>query len=133
MPDIQQAIFSQLTNFAGLSALIAARAYPLMLPQNPTLPAVVYQIISNEREELHGGQTGDARPRFQITCWAATQAAVAAVATQVRLAVMSMAASVASVTIKGTYNAGETHIYEPDTKRYGVALDFFVAHEEAVA
>lgn len=103
------------------------------MPQSPTLPAVTYQMISNDREERHRGQTGAARPRFQITCWGATESSVAAVATQARLAVMSMTGTVASVVIKGAYNENETHIYEPDTRRYGIALDFFIVHEELVA
>lgn len=133
MPDVTEAIYTQLSGAAGLSALVSTRVYPELMPQSPTLPAVVYQMISNDREERHGGQTGDARPRFQITCWASTPLAAAAVAEQVRLALMAMSGSVASVTIRGVWNAGETRGYEPDTLRHFVALDFFVAHLEAVA
>ena len=133
MADVTQALYTQLSGTAGLTALVSTRIYPDLMPQSPTLPAVVYQMISNVREERHGGQTGDARPRFQITCWASTALAAAAVATQVRLAVMAMSGTVAAVVIVGVWNAGENRGYEPDTLRYYAAIDFFVSHREAVA
>lgn len=137
MSDIIEAVKTQLEATAGLTALVgsgsAARIYPELLPQSPTMPAVTYQMISNVREERHRGQTGDARPRFQFTCWAATALSAAAVATQVRLAVMGMTGTVASVVIKGVWNAGETRGYEPDTARYFASIDLFISHLEAVA
>lgn len=133
MADVTEALYSKLSGTAGLTALVSTRIYPDLMPQTPTMPAVVYQMISNHREERHRGQTGDARPRFQITCWAATPLAAAAVAEQVRLAVMAMSGTIASVVITGVWNAGETRGYEPDTLRFYAALDFFVGHVEAVA
>ena len=133
MADVTEALYSQLAATAGLTALVSTRIYPDLMPQPPTLPAVVYQMISNVREERHGGQTGDARPRFQVTCWASTALAAAAVAVQVRLAVMAMSGTIAAVAVIGAWNAGESRGYEPDTLRHFVAVDFFVAHREAVA
>ena len=133
MADVTEALYTQMTATAGLTALVSTRIYPDLMPQPPTLPAVVYQMISNNREERHGGQTGDARPRFQITCWASTALAAAAVAVQVRLAVMAMSGTIAAVSVIGAWNAGESRGYEPDTKLHYVAIDFFVSHREAVA
>lgn len=132
MADIEAAIYSTLTSHVGLSALVSTRVYPDILPDNPTMPALTFQMISNVREERHRGQTGDAAPRFQVNVWAQTRASRAAVADQVRLAMMAMT-TVVGVTIKGVLNAGETRTYEPDTRRYGTSLDFFVFHTEAVA
>lgn len=131
--DISEALFYQLTHTAGVTALVSTRVYPDLMPQNPTMPAVVYQMIDNVREERHRGQTGDARPKFQLTCWGTTALSAAAVAVQVRLAIMAMSGSVNSVTIKGVWNANETRGYEPDTQLHYVAIDFVVAHLEAVA
>lgn len=130
--DITEALYTKLSSTAGLTALVSTRIYPDLMPQSPTLPAVTYQMISNVREERHRGQTGDARPRFQLTCWAATALAAAAVANQVRLAVMAMSGTIAAVAITGVWNAGETRGYEPDTLRYFSAIDFFIAHTETV-
>jgi hypothetical protein len=133
MSDITEALYEKLSTTAGLTSLVSTRIYPDLMPQSPTLPAVTYQMISNVREERHRGQTGDSRPRFQLTCWAATALAAAAVAAQVRLAVMAMSGTIESVVISGVWNAGESRGYEPDTQRYFAAVDVFVAHKEAVA
>jgi len=137
MADIQQAIYSQLTGHAGLSALIGTRVYPLVLPQNApsaaVLPAVVYQIIGNDRLERHRGASGDARPTVQLSAWALTEASAAAVAAQMRIAITAMTGVVAGVTVTGAANdSGEIHRYEPDTRRYGISLDFRISHREAV-
>lgn len=129
--DIIEAVYSKLSTTAGVTALVSTRIYPDLMPQPPTLPAVVYQMISNDREERHRGATGDARPRFQITCWATTAIAAGNLANQVRLAIMAMSGTIAAVVIRGVWNAGETRGYEPDTLRYFSAIDFFIAHTEA--
>ena len=133
MSDITEALYEKLSTTAGLTALVSTRIYPDVMPQPPTMPAVTYQLISNVREERHRGQTGDARPRIQLTCWAATALGAAAVAEQVRLAVMAMSGTIESVVISGVWNDGETRGYEPDTQRYFDAIDFLIAHKEAVA
>lgn len=137
MADIITALYSKLSTTAGLTSLVSTRIYPDVMPQPPTLPAVVYQMISNEREERHRGQTGDARPRFQITAWAVSAIAAAAVAEQIRLAVMAMDGTIATVDVHGVWNAGETRGLEIDdqtqVKRHYCALDFLIAHKEAVA
>lgn len=132
MSDITEALYEKLSTTAGLTSLVSTRIYPDLMPQSPTLPAITYQMISNVRDERHGGQTADARPRFQITCWASTALAAAAVAIQVRLAVMVMSGTIETVEIVGVWNAGESRGYEPDTFRHFAAVDFFIAHKEAV-
>lgn len=133
MADIYQAIKTRLEAASGLTAFVGTRIYPHVLPQNPTMPAVVYELISNEREERHRGQTGDARPRVQVTTWANTALGAANAANEVRLAVMAMDGTVASVDVHGVWNAGESRGFEPDTGRHFAAMDFFIAYKEAVA
>ncbi|MDP9192299.1 MAG: DUF3168 domain-containing protein [Acidobacteriota bacterium] len=133
MADIRQAVFSQLSGTAGLSALIASRIYPKVLPQQPTMPAIVYQLIDNDREQVHRGQTTGTKARVQLTVWGNSEASVSAVKEQMRLAMIAAHGSVASVTIDGVTCEGEVEGYEPDTMRHFIALDFFVWHREAAA
>jgi predicted nicotinamide N-methyase len=39
-----------LTSAPALSALIAARIYPIELPTNPTLPAIAYKLVGSQSE-----------------------------------------------------------------------------------
>lgn len=55
----------------AIAALVADRIYPLMLPPEPTLPALVWQRIDTRDDHTHDGP-GLVHPRFQWTCWASS-------------------------------------------------------------
>lgn len=133
MADVRQAVYSQLANNAGVSALVSTRIYPLVMPQQPTMPALVYAMVDNNREQVHRGQTTGVKARVQVTCWGATEASAAAVKDAVRLAMIGAQGSVASVTIDGVVCEGEVEGFEPDTTRHWIALDFFIWHREAAS
>lgn len=133
MADVRQAVYYRLANTSGVTALVSTRIYPKVMPQQPTMPALVYSVVDNDREQVHRGQTGGAKARVQVTCWGATESSVAAVKEQVRLALIGASGSIASVTIDGIVCEGEVEGYEPDTTRHWIALDFFVWHREATS
>lgn len=82
---IRSSIFSRCTTHAGLKALIVARCYPGKLPQDVTLPAVVYHILSSPPNTY---QDHDASPpdrwryRVQLDCYGSTSDSAAAVGEQ---------------------------------------------------
>ena len=133
MADVREAVYTKLSGTAGVSALVGTRVYPKVMPQQPTMPALVYQMIDNNRTQVHRGQTTGAKARVQVTCWGSTTASCEAVSEQVRLAMIGAVGSVASVTIDGVVCEQETEGYEPDTQRHFIAMDFFVWHREAAA
>jgi hypothetical protein len=49
---IEEALKTYLQSVAGVSSLVSTRIYPETLPQEPTLPALKYDIISIERQHL---------------------------------------------------------------------------------
>lgn len=49
---IEVALKTYLQSVPGVSALISTRIYPETLPQEPTLPALKYDIINIERQHL---------------------------------------------------------------------------------
>jgi hypothetical protein len=53
---IDDAMYSYLSTYAGLVALVSKRIYPIVMPLNVTLPAVSYQRISTER--VHAFSSG---------------------------------------------------------------------------
>lgn len=64
--SIESEIFDRLTNFAGLTALISSRVHPVDLPQDVTLPALAYWLVSEDRETAMGSDPGIVRARFQF-------------------------------------------------------------------
>jgi len=67
---IEKTIYSLLTSDADIADLVAARVYPLILPQPATFPAVTYQRISGEWGITMDGAHNYAEERFQINTWA---------------------------------------------------------------
>lgn len=84
MADIGIALRARLIADTAVKAIIVARVYPDRLPQSPTLPAVVYNVVSGVDECHLGGLVGVAHARVQVDCYATTRAAANALATAVR-------------------------------------------------
>lgn len=83
---IQEAIYARLTGFAGLSALIATRAYYRLLPQDPAYPALTYVKISETRDSAMGSDSGLVHARFQFDVYDTDADSVRNVTEQLRQA-----------------------------------------------
>lgn len=88
MAQPEQALEDRLTSYAGLTALISTRVYPVVLPQNPTKPAITYQRVGGDREHGMTVDYGLAHPVIQVDVWASTFPSARAVAEQVELALL---------------------------------------------
>ena len=55
---IEAGLYAHLVGSAGVTALVATRVYPLLVPQDATLPAIAYQRISGPRDHTHDGPSG---------------------------------------------------------------------------
>ena len=135
--NVAVGLYSHLSTFAGLTALVGTRIYPSILPQAVTLPAITYQKISAKRTHTMGDDPGLAKPRFQITCWADTPASARAVATQVQTALQNQRNALwggvggVTVTVLGPDN--EVDDYERTAAArdiYSIIQDYFIWHDE---
>jgi len=113
-----ETLYSYLTTFPGLAALIGTRCYPVKLPQEPTLPALTYQRVSDAPEYSHD-PGASYRPRMQITCWAGTYAGAEALATQVNLASEAWHAAMGGA----AFVENVIDLSDPATGIYQVAVD----------
>lgn len=69
------AVRTRLIEDATVYALVGTRIYPDVLPQSPTLPAVVYFRASALPDGLtQDRRIGPEQPRIQIDAWATTRA-----------------------------------------------------------
>lgn len=130
MSQIEEAVFSRLSSFAGLTALVAARIYPVVLPQNPTYPAVTYQRISSVRAPAMGTDTGLIATRFQLSTWSSGYAAAKAVKEQLRLATERWRGTVLGIVIQDTFIEGEVDLYETAVPVWHLPLDVRIHHVE---
>ena len=127
--SFEEGLFYYLDNHAGLSTEVDSRIYPQLLPQRPTLPAVVYHRISTprlaalERSFLPQG-------RFQFDCWAETFQEAKAVAAQVKLALDVYSGAMGDETVEVSLIDDERDDYEPETKRWRSMVEVVIWYEE---
>lgn len=134
MASAEEALYARMSGYAGLTALVSTRVYPVKLPQDCTYPAVTYQRISTIREVAHGADPGIARTRLQVTSAATTYSGVKAVTAQVRAALQRYDDAAASVAVLDTFLENEVDLFseeEDDAGVYLVAQDFTVIHRES--
>lgn len=121
----------------GLVALVSTRVYPVILPQAPMLPAITYQIVTNDSEYSMEGPSRLADPRMQIDLYAGTALGVQ----QLRDAVMAALSGTKGVfgsppvRIQGIFRTMELDAYEEQLEASGPrmwrkTLDFNLWFEE---
>lgn len=128
---IEVAIFSRLTNDTPVSDLVAARVYPVILPQNKEMPAITYEKVSGERVHAMGSDTGIARPRFRFHCWGDTFDDALGLSTVTRQALQRWRGTESGVEVLSTFIESEDHTYDQEPKTYRVIFDVFISHREA--
>lgn len=128
---VEASLYTRLSTWPALLALVSDRVYPMILPQNCTLPAVTYQRIASQPRVLAmGTDPGMARPRFQITAWAVDFDTARAVIDVCRLALERWRSSGSS--IDDGYVVMELDNYDPETLEYSSIIDVLIAHRETV-
>lgn len=70
---LEEALYAFLKGQGAVSALLGQRIYPVMLPQNPVMPALTYQIISRVPDYVLAGPSGLVAKRVQVNCWASRE------------------------------------------------------------
>ena len=116
---MEAALYTLLSTDASVTAVIgsgaSARAYPLLLPQNGTLPAVTYQRVSTPRilTASLGGQNARVKCRMQMDCWARTFAQARTLADAVRTAMLGATTFTALA-------LDEQSLYEPGEREDGL-------------
>ena len=114
---IARKLFTRLTTHPELAALIGLRAYPMLLPQKPTLPALTYRKISDtglaQTAAVH-------RDRYQISMFDRTYEGVQSVAAAAQLALENWV----ETNVRSTYKINHIDLYDSDTDVYIVLADY---------
>lgn len=114
-------LYARLTTYAGTSALIGTRCYPMKLPQGPTLPAIAYQqigpgVMEDERGVLE-------RVRVQVVCWAGTYAGARALGRAAKDALDEYSGSSGGTRLRfGTVLPG-FDLDDPETEQVGFGFE----------
>lgn len=134
--EINEALYSYLSTYAGLSALISTRIYPDILPQDPTYPAITYSDVSEDEVETFNTPNTLIGPTIQFTCWGETRASTKAVAKQLRLAFKNYSGVMAGesgLTVSAIKKINSISDIETENNRiiaYKVMMDFEIWYQE---
>lgn len=83
---IDVSVYSALATYAGVTAIVGERIYPVVLPQGGTFPAISYQRIDTDPvNDFDGWDTLD-NLLMQIECWSEGHLECRQLATQVKAA-----------------------------------------------
>ena len=119
-------LYSYLSNYAGLKALVGTRIYPAPAPEQCSKPYCAYMVIDEIRYYSHGGYSNYSEYRIQISCFGETRASAQAVADQVILAMEAWPG--ANSDIQKSFFEGGFSIYEEITELHHIPCDFIVAY-----
>lgn len=122
MATIEEALVTSLTAHTGLSALVGTRIYSVRKPQSPTMPAITYQLVSEDIAHTISTDSGYSRPVFQFDIWAASYSSAKAVLKQLRLALINYTGGDASV--DATLAGNTIDSYDDATKQYRIITEF---------
>jgi len=126
-------LYTHLSSYAGLSALVSSRIHPVIVPQEGILPAVTYHKVSGQRVHTFQADPGVAQPRFRISSWASGYSEAKDVADQIRNALQDFSGvmgGTGGVPVPSVRLENERDKYECETGRYHVDVDFTIFHEE---
>ena len=133
---LEEALNSVLIGNAAVGALVGARVYPLVIPEEATLPAVAYQRVSGVRDTAHSdaqgfpGELGWAMGRVQLTINAETYSAAKSVARAIRKALNGKRGSMGGLMVHLARIENEQDGYNQTSKRCTVRLDVVVYYTE---
>lgn len=126
--SFEEGLFAYLSTYPGLVPLVGTRVYPVLLPQNATLPAVTYTRLATPR--LHEFEASFLpHPTFQFDCWAMDTAVISGyeeakdVATQVVAALDIYRGAMGAYTVEASIVDSERDAYDPETKIWHVIVD----------
>jgi hypothetical protein len=127
---IETALFSYVTGDVAVGGLIGARMYPVILPQDPTYPAVRYAVVSAPREHDHDGPNGLVRARVQVDVYGVTYASVKAVKEAIRGRLDGFRGNMAGVTVGSAHLLSERDGFEDSAGVFDVSFDFSIWFHE---
>jgi hypothetical protein len=134
--SIEQGLVAHLLADGTVAAIISNKVHPGAIPQNGTLPAIVYNRISSLRDVDMGGPSSFVRVRMRVDCWHTSYAGVKALADAVRAALngvgLASPKTLGAEPVQLVYldDDGDLSEFEGDRRDYRVTQDWIVIHTE---
>lgn len=128
----RKAVYALLSADAGVTALISTRVYPSVLPQDKTLPALVYQRISGvEPGQIDGQGRALVQARIQVTALAETYGACADLLDAAREALLYQYGTIGGIEVVSIIrDIDGADDFDPELQAYSQSIDVVVTYIE---
>ena len=120
--SVESDLYTRLSTYGNLIALVSLKIYPLTLPQDIELPALTYFKVSDIPEHAMGSDADIKTVRMQVSCWADTYKVVKAIEVQVKAALSRYR----SGNIQDCFLDGSLDLYDSEVDIFHVPIDFLV-------
>lgn len=112
---IEADLVAHLKGNVTLNTLIGGRIYPLVAPQNVTIPFTTYQVVNGRSYQCMGGDIYQENNRFQIDVYSKTYSEVKTIANTIKSILVGFMAS---------NNINIMDDRDPETLLYRQIIDF---------
>lgn len=125
-------LITHLGDQAGLTELVSTRIYTGILPQNPTVPVIVINMVSSGEIQTHEGPAGLETPRIQADIYDDDGNGARAVRDQLKAALNGLQQeTIGSATKIGhCFFDGESDGYDDTVRLFRITLDFLIMWNE---
>jgi len=124
-------LYAYLTSQAGITNIASTRIYPVILPQEPTYPAITYNDDDSNYTETFSGQTDHVQSIYQLDAWDNTYAGSVALGNAISAALKNKSGSFGGITIQRcTVLSGPIMAYEDSVEAYRQTYIFSIWHNE---
>lgn len=117
MAILETKIYSVLSGNTTVSAITSARIYPVVMPQNPTFPAITYQRVSADHITDLSGFSNLENAHILINIWATRYDTAKELAEDVHVAMDNSTAFKCSL-------SNDLDGYDHETELYFVSQDY---------
>lgn len=129
----EKVVYDLLTGSEAVTALVGLKIYPGLIPQNTTMPAVSYELISSVDIPPINAQAGGVilRSRVQVSALARTYAEVKTIQEAIRRALLFKSGLIAGVQVNAiTRELIGSDERDDESGLYMQGVDFLLIHEE---
>ncbi len=131
--DIGRGVYTFLQTKSGVTNLISTRMSPQRLPQNVTLPAATFRVVSGSGHKHFTGSTNTGTCRLQIVSYAATHIGAAALDEAIRVEMEHYTGAAGTETIDIVLDDGYRDLHAApqdgsDTARYARSRDYLIIY-----
>ena len=135
MKDISQAVFEFIKTRDEIVERVGDRIYPIVLPQNASLPAIVYSPILANYDSALQGDTGYVRQTMQFVCHDRTYKKSRELSRMVKRAFQDYHGDmcglwIEAVFIKTDYEYNGNTALKYDTEEYMSSIEFDIQFNE---